>query len=196
MSKSILAWHFVGETLRDGSPVPADGVTLMFDGKPILCSDGFHASIDPFDALQYAPGNTLCRVRCGGIIKHGKDKLVCTERTIIARMDATEMLMYFARMRALSVIEHYPNDTDQVVFDYLMTGEEILRSAAYSAAWSAAHSAAYSAARAAAYSAARAAYSAAYSAASSVAYEVARSAARAEFNSLVHECFGIAKKRK
>lgn len=27
-SKALLGWHFVGKALRDGRPVPDDGVTL------------------------------------------------------------------------------------------------------------------------------------------------------------------------
>jgi hypothetical protein len=143
MKKSILAWHFVGKTLRDGSPVPKNGKTLKYNGEIKLCSTGYHASVEAFDALQYAPGNTLCRVKCAGEIIDGGDKIVCSERTIIQRMDATDMLRYFARMQALSVMHLYPNDTDDVVFDYLMTGNEYLRAAA----WAAAGDAAWAAAR-------------------------------------------------
>ena len=32
MTKKMRGWHFVGKTLRDGSPVPKDGVWLT--GKP------------------------------------------------------------------------------------------------------------------------------------------------------------------
>ena len=158
------AWHFVGKTLRDGSPIPADGVKLVFDGEPIICNQGYHASIDPFDALQYAPGDTLCLVECGGVIVHDTDKLVCTERTIIARMDATEMLRYFARMKALSVVHSW--DAPDIVLDYLMTGDPAARAAAELAA------------RAEAWVAARAA-----------AESAAWVAARTDFNALVIECF-------
>ena len=88
--KTIRAWHFVGAKLRDGSAIPADGVKLRFAGEPIMCKRGLHASIDPFDALQYAPGSTLCLVDCSGKVIEGHDKLVCTERTIVARIDATK----------------------------------------------------------------------------------------------------------
>jgi hypothetical protein len=153
--------------------------------------------------LTYAPGPILCRVKCGGEIVRGDDKLVCTERTIIARIDATEGLRYFARMQALSVINNYPEPND-VVLDWLMTGDEETRIAAYSAAYSAvnaaysaAYSTAYSAASAAsaADSAASAAYSAADSAARSAAYSAADSAARsaaysaARWAQLVNEAF-------
>ena len=146
--KSILAWHFVGATLRDGRPVPKDGEKLKFDGTPIMCERGLHASRHPFDALRYAPGSVLCRVRCGGTIIEAEDKLVCTERTILARADATEALRYFARRQALSVIDSYPGEPADAVLDWLM-GDDSARSAAESAAWSAAWSAARSAAESA-----------------------------------------------
>ena len=130
------AWHFVGDTLRDGKLVPADGVPLIFNDRPILCEQGLHASLDPFDALEFAPGETLCLVECGGTIIQASDKLVCTERTIIARMDASEMLRFYARMQALSVVHLW--DAPEVVFDYLMTGNEAIRAAASAAAWDAA----------------------------------------------------------
>ena len=180
-SKSVLAWHFVGDTLRDGSPVPADGVKLKFAGEPVLCEKGYHASLDPFDALQYSPGPILCRVRCGGMIIQSTDKLVCTERTIIRRLDATDGLRYFARMQALSVIHLYPGEPANDVIDYLF-GDDTAWSAARSAAWSAAESAARSAARSAA-------ESAAWPAVRSAAWSAARSAARDMWNSLVREAF-------
>jgi len=155
----VRAWHFVGDTLRDGSPIPADGVMLKHDGRLVMCESGLHASLHQFDALQYAPGNTLCLVECGGQIEHQSDKLVCTERTIIVRMDAEPMLRYFARQQALSVVHLW--DAPQVVLDYL-AGDDAARAAARAAA------------RDAAWAAAEAA---------------ARDAAREDFNSLVNECF-------
>jgi hypothetical protein len=148
------AWHFVGDTLRDGSPVPADGVKLIHTGEVIPCQSGLHASEHPFDALQFAPGPVLCLVECGGIIKpHGNpvDKIACSERTIIARMDATPLLRYFARSQALSVVHLW--DAPQVVLDYLM-GDDAARAAAWAAAWAATGDAAWAAAGAAAWAAA------------------------------------------
>ena len=141
--KIMKAWHFAGKTLRDGSPVPETGVWLPVIDAPVLCKRGYHASVDPFDALTYAPGDTLCLVELRGTIVEGDDKVVASERKIIARMDATDMLRYYARMRALSVVHLW--DAPDEVLDYLMTGEG---AAAWSAgAWSAAYSAACSAAR-------------------------------------------------
>jgi hypothetical protein len=188
--KKIQAFHFVGKKLRDGSPIPRNGKVLKFTGKLEMCRTGLHASREPWDALQYAPGETLCLVECGGQIIEGHDKLVCSERTIIARIDATQMLRYFARMQALFVIHLYPNGTDDVVFDYLMTGDESLRDPARDAAWDAAWDAARAAARAAARDAAwAAAWDAAWAAARAAAWAAARAAARRDFNELTRDCF-------
>ena len=103
--KKNLAWHFVENTLRDGSPVPADGVWLEHNGKMVLCESGLHWSRQPFDALTYAPGPMLCLVEIGGKIiePKGEDKGISSRRKIIARMDTSELMHYFARMQALSV---------------------------------------------------------------------------------------------
>ena len=188
------AWHFVGDTLRDGRPVPADGEKLVHPGRPVICESGLHASLRPWDALQHAPGGTLCLVECDGEIVHGNDKLVCTERTILVRMDATPLLRYCARQQALSVIHLW--EPDQVVLEYLM-GDDAAWSAAAAAAWSsswsswsaaAAAAASWSAASwsaAAASSAAESAWLAARAAASSAAAE----SACAMFDELVYETF-------
>ena len=218
-AKKNIAWHFVGKTLRGGRPIPKDGEWLEYTGALKLCESGLHWSREPFDALTYAPGETLCLVEIGGAIVEEKvgDKGISTRRKIIARMDATEMLRYFARMQALSVI-HLNEDlcNSEVVCDYLMTGDESLRAAASAAAWAAraaalaaawaARDAAWAAraaalaaagaaraaraARDAAWAAARAARAAALAAAwAARAARAARDTARQHFNDLVYECF-------
>jgi hypothetical protein len=172
------AWHFVGETLRDGRQVPKDGEWLIHTGDVRICESGLHASYDPFDAIEYAPAETLCLVDVDDIVTEQFDKLVCRKRRIVARMDATEMLRYFARMQAVSVLDLWGSEPPQIVLDYLMNGDDSARSAAWSAARSAARSAAWSAAVSAAWSAAR-----------SAARSAAWSAARKDFNALVNECF-------
>ena len=62
------------------------------------------------------------------------------DKYVLARLDATEMLSYFARMQALSVLEHWTEEPADVVLDWLLTGDEQYREAAYSAARSAAYS--------------------------------------------------------
>ena len=181
--KNNLAWHFVGETLRDGQHVPADGEWLEHTGRLKLCESGLHFSREPFDALTYAPGATLCLVEIGGKIVEpkGEDKGICTRRKIIARMDSTELLRYFARMQALSVI-HLNEDlcNSEVVCDYLMTGDASLRAPAWASARAAAGAPAWAPAWAAAGASAWAsAWAAAWAAAGAPAGAPAWASARA-----------------
>ena len=165
-----LGWHFIkGDKLRDGTTAPADGEWLEFSGPLKMCESGLHFSLQPFDALQYAPGETLCLVEYGGKVIMGDDKGVCSRRRIIARMDATKLLRYFARQQAISVLDHWTQEPPQGVLDYLM-GDDAARDAARDAACAAARDAAKDAAWAAA-------------------RDAARDAASALFNSLVVECF-------
>ena len=139
--KRTLAWHFVGATLRDGSPIPNDGEWLYFLGDCKLCKSGLHWSRNPFDALKYASGATLCLVEINHIIEEQEDKGVSRRRRIIARMDATDMLQYFARQQAISVLDNWQIEPDQSILDWLMgdyAAESAAESAARSAAWSAA----------------------------------------------------------
>ena len=101
-------------------------------------------------------------------------------------MDATEMLRYYARMQALSVVHLW--DAPDVVLDYLMTGDETLQKAASAAAFAAGAIASAGASQLASCScgsvnAARGAWRDAANAAGT------RDAARKEFNDLVFECF-------
>ena len=61
----IDAYHFTGDVLRDGRPIPPVCQTLVHDGPLVLCAQGLHASEHPFDALAYAPGARLHRVTSG-----------------------------------------------------------------------------------------------------------------------------------
>lgn len=198
-------WHFVGDTLRDGRPVPADGVKLIHEGPVVPCESGLHLSRDPFDALQYAPGATLCLVEYGGtVVSHGdpENKIACSERTILARMDFTEPLLYFARMQALSVVHLW--DAPQEIIDYLMIGEEPPRTATWNvcsparkavlrAAWNPDWDAVKNYAWHATWSIAN---NDAWNAAGNAAWvtfqvigDITRSIARRDFNALVEECF-------
>jgi len=179
MSDNFKAWHWVGDTLRDGSPVPKDGVKLVYPDSPILCERGYHASLRPWDALRYAPGNTLCLVECGGTVLHQDDKLVCTERTILARMNGEPLLRQFARNQALSVVHLW--EPPEIVLDYLM-GDDSARDAAWAAAWAAARDAAWAAAGAAA-------RDAAWAAAWAAARDAASAAAGKEFDQMVYDTF-------
>ncbi len=147
-TKTMLGWHFAdeSETLRygDGRKIVI-GETHNVDCKPILCEIGLHASKTILDALQYAPSVILYRVELSGVIVHGADKSCATHRKYIARIDATAILREFARKCALSVIHLW--DCPRIVRDYLETGNEELRAAAWAAARDAAWDAAWAAAR-------------------------------------------------
>ena len=156
MTSEIEAWHFCAHTLRDGRPIPPDGEWLVHDGDVIPCKSGLHASIRLIDALEYAPGSTLCRVILrGDIQQHNNDKIVGRERQIVWRIDATAVLREFARKCALDVIHLW--EAPDVVRKYLETGDESLRAAAWDAARDAARDAVSAAARDAARAAAWAA---------------------------------------
>ena len=171
-----IAWHFTGDKLRDGSPIPPIGHTLVHAGKIEMCVSGYHWSRTPFQALIYAPGPLLHKVRIGGTIRETKgDKGVSSERTILATIDATQLMRRFAADQALSVAHLWP--MPDVVREYLVDLDEAKRSAALSAAASSVWSAAKSAAESAAWSAASAAGSAVWSAAESAAGSAAESAA-------------------
>jgi hypothetical protein len=176
------AWHFVGGTLRDGSPIPPDGETLALEGPIIPCKWGLHASVRLIDALHHAPGNTLCRVRLGGEIVEREDKVAASERTILWRIDADPVLREFARWCALQVTNLWA--APDVVRRWLETGDETLRDAACASAqdagWAAASAAACASTRTAASAAVRdAAWAAASAAASASARDAAWAAANA-----------------
>ena len=183
MSAEIQAWHFASDKLRDGRPLPADGEWLIHEGEAVLCKTGLHASRRCIDALQYAPGNTICRVTCRKVIaEESNDKLVCLERRIDWRIDGEAVLREFARKAALSVIHLW--DAPDIVRRYLETGDESIRDAARAAARDAASDAARAAARAAAWAAARAA---ARDAAWYAAWDAAWYAQLSEFNTILEQ---------
>jgi hypothetical protein len=94
-----LAWHFVGlsRRLRDGTPLRKGRTYRLPPGTvPVMCETGYHASIQPLDALRYAPGPIICRVQLGGTVLEDDDKLCASERTVLWWADATRTLHEFA----------------------------------------------------------------------------------------------------
>ena len=196
-------YHFTADTLRNGDPIPPIGQWLEYTGEIVPCKLGLHASTHPFDALTYAPGNTLHRVKLDGELQsHGDpiDKWVGRRRKIIATINAEPLLHEFARWCASSVLHLW--DAPQVVRDYLETGDEAIRAvawdaaravardAAWAAAWDAARAAAWAAAWDAAWAAAwDAAWAAAWAAARAAAWSAARDAQRDHFAALVEAAF-------
>ena len=136
----IRVYHFVGRTLRDGRPVPADGEWLEHVGPLEMCQSGLHGCQHPFDALSYAPGATLCLVDLDGEMIERDDKIVARRRRIVQRMDATMLLWDAARASARDVLHLWP--APEVVRQYLATGDESLRTRVGAASWAAARAAA------------------------------------------------------
>ena len=153
-----LAWYFARDDRKlrfeDGRKIVV-GKSHLYRGEPELCKRGLHASVRILNALKYAPGPILYRVKLGGTVHVGSNKIAATKRTYLAEIDATEMLRGFARKCALDVIHLWT--APAVVRDYLESGREDIRDAAEDAAWDAAWADADDAARAASRAAARAA---------------------------------------
>src|SRR5690606_23591034 len=133
MSEHVQVFHFVGTNLRDGRPVPPDGVWLEHDGPIALRESGLHASRRPWHALQFAPGATLCLVDLDEIVEEERNKLVARRRRIVRRVDLTADLRSFACACARDVLHLW--DAPDVVRRYLESGDETLRAAAWAAAW-------------------------------------------------------------
>src|SRR5262245_56673756 len=94
------------------------GETLEVKPPIVPCKHGLHASVHPMDALQYAPGPILYKVKLSGeIVAHDNDKHAASQRTALGRRDATQMLRSFARKMALSVIHLW--DAPPIVREYL-----------------------------------------------------------------------------
>ena len=177
----IDAWWFAAsDQLPHGDSRPiVIGESHSLCGDIIICGHALHASRHPFDALQYAPGPYLYKVRCWGDVIEQIDKLGARNREYIAMRNATDMLWKFARERALSLIHLW--DAPEIVRRYLETGDETIKDAAWAAAWDAggaARGAARDAAEAAARAAARAAGADAWYAAGAAAEAAAWGAAR------------------
>ena len=208
MGNEQVAWHFTRDTLRDGSPIPAVGETLIYKGRIELCASGYHWSLKPHQALRYAPGNRLHMVRYGGEVLTGGDKGVSSERTILATIDAEHLMRRFAADQALSVAPMW--DMPEVVLEYLTTLDGSKQAAAALAADAAAYAGAVAAAAdagAAAWAAAWASDAAAYAravAAAADARAVAAAAAwasdaadaGAEFDRRVYSAFGVSENGK
>ena len=201
-----LYWYFSTANRRlrywDDREIVLGGLHSV-PGEPVLCEYGLHASADALDALKYAPGPVVWRVKLGGQIVQCADKACAQTREYVAGgIDVSNVFRKFARDCALDVA-HLWNMPD-VVRRYLKTGREDLRAeardaayanyanyanAAYAANANAAYTAAYTAANAA-YTAANAyanaayaaaAANAAYAAAAKAAYAAAAAAAKAAY---------------
>ncbi len=188
----LVCWHFLRD---DGCVAHTDGVKVVA-GQTLnginaadlaLCERGYHASVRPLDALEFAPGAIVQRCVLHGTVILDTDKAVATRRTCLWVADATRTLHEFAIWCAEWEIENnrkiginpYADSlkalqVKRLWLDGKATDEE-LAAAWAAAAWAAA---AWAAARAAAWDAARAAaWAAARAAARAAAWDAARAAA-------------------
>ena len=157
----ILAWHWVREDRRlgygDGREVRA-GETIEHNGSIALCESGLHASTTILDALTYAPGPVVCRVRMSGTVLRGNDKIVATRRETLWMVDARRVLVVWACECAWEALQRVGNPDprsvaairevmrqqrsgvrDQAKLD---AARDAARAAASDAAWDAARAAA------------------------------------------------------
>lgn len=184
----MLAWHFLSEDKRlgngDGRVVEV-GATLECKGDPVLCDNGMHGSVRLIDALRYASGPIVCRVKIEGDVIEGDDKLCGRRRTVLWMLDATQILHEFACQcteDALALVEQPDARSVEVIaakrkwLKGEITDKEL--DAAWTASWAAAQEAAWGARAAAdaALAAARAASESAVAAARSAALEAAEAA--------------------
>jgi len=185
-----------------------------------MCNCGLHASVRAIDALKYAPGSVICRVRLGGTIIEDDDKCVASRRTVLWMADAERELRLFAcwaarntpladgrtvwdlltdeRSRtAVEVAERYADGlaTDAelaVVWDAAWTvAHDTARGASQAAAWTATQAAARGASQAAARDAARdAEWNAEWAAARNAAWDAAWDAALDAQNTHLEQILG------
>lgn len=191
---TMLGWHWLAEDrrLRFGTrEVVEVSQTYTAEGPLVICKNGVHASRRALDALEYAPGPVICRVRLSGEIQHDTDKSVARSRTVLWMADATPVLHEFAlvcgedALGMMAAVGEEPDLRSWAALDVKRrwlkgeaTNEEL--AAARAAAWDAAWDAAWATERAAASAAARATASAtAWATIWDAAWDAARDAARA-----------------
>lgn len=94
MVAPVIGWHFVRDNfelnLKHGNKrikVKPGLVLRTNPAKLELCWNGLHASVNLFDAIKYAPGWKLCRVKSSGKIDSTYDKYVSTQREVIYIVD-------------------------------------------------------------------------------------------------------------
>jgi len=175
MSETTLGWHLIDASRRlttdgkkpDGAAVVSGGTyEYTGDDPPKCCRCGMHASRLLLDALTYAPGPIICRVRVSEEVHEQKDKLAGRRREVLWMVDATPVLHEFACRCAERALKR-ASVKDQRCWDAIemkrlwvrgeATDEELnaAKDTASTAAWDAARVAAWAAAGYAASTAAR-----------------------------------------
>ena len=105
MTDEWLGWHWLGNDkrlrYRDGRAVTNGeivevGKAYTAEEPLVLCANGMHASKRAIDALNYACGSIVCRVRLSGDIVEGDDKACARRREVLWMADATSVLHEWA----------------------------------------------------------------------------------------------------
>jgi len=185
----MLAWHFLSEDKRlgygDGRSVEV-GQTLECKGEPVLCGNGMHGSARLIDAVHYARGPIVCRVKIEGDVIEDYNKICGRRRTVLWMLDATRILHEFACACAEDALALVEQPDERSVAGIAakrswLKGEitDKKLDSAWAAAWDASQNVAWvasAAASAAAWAAVRAAARAASQAARDAAWAAARAA--------------------
>lgn len=109
----LYCWHFApddGYTGRGERKKIVVGKRLTIKGNLQLCAHGYHGAEEPLDALRYAPGCLLCRVKLHGTVIRSADKAVASSRTALWMYDATNLLRKYAVTcveRAMTVMHRH-----------------------------------------------------------------------------------------
>jgi len=102
-------WHFLRDDRRlQFAPHQAVvvGETYTAEGPLELCENGMHASRRALDALVYAPGSTICRVRLDGELVSDRDKVCARSRTVLWLGDIAPLLHLFSCVITEQVLTH------------------------------------------------------------------------------------------
>ena len=92
-------YHFLKANMTSGEgdePPWKVGEHRQMDGEIALCERGYHGSLHPYDALQYAPGPVLCLVELTGVIIEDTDKVVAQGRRLLQAVNIERELWDFA----------------------------------------------------------------------------------------------------
>ena len=100
-NKIELGWHFLSNDYRlryDDHRLVKKKIWIQAKecNNPVLCYKGMHASKRLFDALGFAPGSVLCRVKVRGKIKYASDKFVGMERFVVEMKNMDDIFEKFA----------------------------------------------------------------------------------------------------
>lgn len=97
--QGVLAWHWCRSDRRlelgHGQVIHAGGVYEV-DGPVALGVRGLHGSRSAMQALGYASGHVICRVRLSGEVHEGTDKLAASRREVLWWADGASTLHRFA----------------------------------------------------------------------------------------------------